>query len=147
MSATEIIPNLWLGNSIIAKNKNFFETNHIVVSINCTKDTIENERSKKMLKLSVSDSLEKEDIIKMYNLLDKTCDYIYKHLKTYNGIIVFCYAGKQRSATVIAAYLIKYGKMSLIEAIQTIRTKRQIAFTPGINFQEALVKFEKDQKI
>ena len=147
MSATEILPNLWIGNCIVAKNKYFFESNQIQISINCTKDSVDNSVSKKTLKLSVSDSLLKEDIIKMYHLLDKTCDYIHNSLMSNHGVMVFCYAGKQRSATIIVAYLIKYGKMSLVEAIQLCRTKRPSIFTPGINFQEALVKFAKDQKI
>ena len=146
MSATEILPNLWIGNCIVAKNKFFFESNHIQVSINCTKDTIDNGVSKKNLTLLVSDSLQAEDIIKMYKLLDSTCDYIYKQLMSNYGIMVFCYAGKQRSATVIVAYLIKYGNMSLQEAIHAVKSKRPSIFTPGINFQEALVKFEKDQQ-
>lgn len=147
MSATEILPNLWIGNCIVAKNKYFFESNQIQISINCTKDTVENSISKKTLTLSVSDSLQKEDITKMYRLLDSTCDYIYSSLMANYGVMVFCYAGKQRSATVIVAYLIKYGKMSLRDAINAVKSKRSSIFTPGINFQEALVKFEKDQHI
>ena len=53
-------------------------------------------------------------------------------------IYIHCHAGMQRSACVVAAYLIRYYKMTPQEAVYFIRSKRPIAFTPFINFQKSL---------
>jgi hypothetical protein len=44
---------------------------------------------------------------------------------------------------VLAAYLIRYLKINVIEAMRLIRSKRDSAFTPRCNFFDALVAFEK----
>ena len=75
-----------------------------------------------------------DEINKLYNYLDKESDLIYKHLQNNQSILVHCYAGKQRSASIIVAFLMKYARMSLNDSIMSIRTKRLTAFNPSINF-------------
>ena len=43
-----------------------------------------------------------------------------------NGILVHCYAGKQRSACVIVGYLMKYGNLSMKNAILAVKSKRLV---------------------
>ena len=42
------------------------------------------------------------------------------------NILVHCFMGSSRSATVIIAYLIKYLNYSLIDAMQFVKTKRVV---------------------
>ena len=58
-------------------------------------------------------------------------------------VLVHCYAGMQRSAAIVAAYLIKYKNMSYEDAVQFIRKKRKVSFLTGSNFNIALLLFEK----
>lgn len=144
MACCEIIPNLWLGNIKIAKNNNFFENFNIDCVINCTKDIPFYSNYTTNIRISVDDNLLSSEIEKMYQYLDKSSDLIYKYLNDDKNILVHCYAGKQRSACVIAAFLIKYSNMSLNDVITSIRSKRLISFTPSINFLKALKNFQKN---
>ena len=93
-------------------------------------------------RLVVNDNLEKAEIDRLFNYLDKAVDLINENLLLNKVILVHCYAGKQRSASLIAAYLMKYAQMTYLEAINVIKSKRFIAFTPGINFKDALIRYQ-----
>ena len=144
MSVCEIIPNLWLGDIRSAKNKHFFDENGINVIINCSKDIPFYSNYGEKIRIAVNDDLKRDEIDKMYQYLPKVTDLIQDKLEKNNKILVHCYAGKQRSASVIVGYLMKYGNLSMKNAILAVQSKRLIAFTPGINFDNALKQFEND---
>ena len=144
MAVCEILPLLWLGDIRSAKNKSFFDDNNIEIVINCTKDISFFSNYTKNIRISVNDNLEEEEIDKFYLYIDKGVDLINKEILNFKNILVHCYAGKQRSASIISCYLMKYGNMSLKESIESIKSKRSVAFTPEINFIKSLLQFEKD---
>lgn len=146
MSCCEILPNLWLGNLKTAQSGNFIEKYDIDCILNCSSDIPFYTNETLNIRISVNDNFKQDEIDKMYNYLDKSSNIIEKYLKDNKKILVHCYAGKQRSACVIAAYLIKYAGMTLNESINSIRSKRLIAFTPKVNFLEALKKYENSLK-
>ncbi len=53
-----------------------------------------------------------------------SADFIHEELNQNKRVYVHCRAGIGRSATAIAAYLIKYQNMSLAEALITVKTSR-----------------------
>ena len=60
-----------------------------------------------------------------------------------NGpVLVHCHAGMQRSAAVVAMYLIANYKMKSDKAMEYIKGKRPIAFTPAPNFLRSIKGFE-----
>jgi len=71
-------------------------------------------------------------------------DFTQTPNKNKAAILVHCYAGAQRSATVVAAYLMKYcdDKHDWQNAVNYIKAKRDIAFYPETNFQKALELFQ-----
>jgi dual specificity phosphatase 12 len=144
MACCEIIPNLWLGNIKIAQNNNFFEKYNIDCVINCSTDIPFYSNYTDNIRISINDNLKSSEIDKMYSYLDKASDIINKYLLLNKKILVHCYAGKQRSACVIAAFLIKYAGMTLKNSIIAIKSKRLISFTPDINFLESLKRFNND---
>lgn len=146
MSVCEILPNLWLGNINSAKNKSFFDDHNINIVLNCTKDIPFYSNYTKNIRISVDDNLEDSEIDKFYLYIEKAVDLLNIELMNNKNILVHCYAGKQRSASIICCYLIKYANMSLLESIEAIKSKRLIVFTPEINFKNALIKFEKKIK-
>lgn len=143
MTVCEIIPNLWLGDINIARNKNFFDENNIDIVINCSKDIEFFCNYTKNIRISVDDNLEECEIEKFYEYIEKAVDFIHDEILNNKNILVHCYAGRQRSASIVACYLIKYGKIKYKEAIESIKTKRELAFTPEINFEKSIIKFEK----
>ncbi len=57
--------------------------------------------------------------------------------------MIFCYKGRQRSATLIAAFLMEYTKISWENSVKMIQTKNPEAFKPQINFAKSLIQFSK----
>ena len=142
VQANEILTNLWLGDIKDSKHIEFI--NNIDVIINCTKDIPFINKKKKCLRVNVEDNLKKIEIINLYKYLDSITKVINNYLKSNLKIFVHCYAGKQRSATVICAYLIKYLKIPYVEAKELLISKRKHVFTPLTNFTGALELFEKN---
>ena len=144
--ACEIIPGLFIGNRKAAMNNRFFKQNNITVVINCTKDQsflrADDNIKRTQIRLSVNDDLSSEEIHKLYKYLMSTTELIYKNLMNFKGVLVHCYAGIQRSAAVVAAYLMRYGNMEQKKAIELIKSKRPICFTPFVNFTKALNLFQ-----
>jgi hypothetical protein len=135
----EIIPNLYIGDIQIITHLDKLNINSV---INCTKDLHFLGKFNEYT-LDIKDNLEKYEIIKMYEYLTETVEFIYKNIINDKSLLVYCENGNQKSAIVICAYLIKYGKMTKNEAIKAIRTKHDSAFYPEINFGISLDMFEK----
>lgn len=141
VSATEVISGLWLGNIQDSKNKEFISRMDVI--INCTKDLPFINKKKKNIRLPINDNLEKVEVRNLYTFLPKITLFIHDCLHQNLNVFVHCYAGKQRSVSVVVAYLMKYLNISLNKAITLVRTKREIIFTPYTNFNSALLMFEK----
>jgi len=69
---------------------------------------------------------------------------IYKLQKEYTKgpVLVHCHAGMQRSAAVVAMYLIAQKDMKYEEAKAYIQQRRSIAFRQKANFEKAIRGFE-----
>lgn len=127
-----MIPNLYFGN-----NKNV----NIDCIVNCCKDLSFLGKYKEY-NIHISDNLEKYELIKMYEYLNETIEFIYKNLLNNKSILIYCENANQKSPTIIAAYLIKYGNMDYKTAIKAIRSKYKTAFYPTIHFENSLQMFE-----
>lgn len=144
MSATEIIPDLWIGDYKSVSNQNFIKRVGIKFIVNCSKDIEENKFGIENIRINVDDKPSVSHDIDnniIFNALDSTVEYIHKCLLTNKPVLVHCRAGKQRSATIVGAYLMKYGEVDIDKAVYYIRTKRPIAFEPMVNFLPALKKY------
>jgi len=141
MTANEIIPNLWIGNIQDSVLEPWIYQFDIV--INCTKDLPFCNSNAKNIRLPIDDNLQPEEIENMFNCLQKITEYMHVQLLKGKKIFVHCFAGIQRSATVIVAYLVRYTGMSLDQCIKCVETKRSIIFTPMCNFRPALDNFSK----
>jgi protein-tyrosine phosphatase len=73
----------------------------------------------------------------LYMHFDNTFDCINRILIENGNIYVHCIAGVSRSATVVAAYLMKRNHWSLCDAIDLIKSKRSIV-EPNVGFLEQL---------
>jgi protein-tyrosine phosphatase len=131
----EIVPHLYLSNYMDATNvpQDFFV-------INCTKD-FPMVQSQSGTRLSVNDDLQKESIDIMTQNLPLMVKYVDEHVSKGHNVLVHCAAGQQRSAAVIAAYLMKTKGFSVDQAIEFVKSKKQDAFLTGVNFRESLDNF------
>ena len=147
---TKILPKLYLGNFQAAKDPDFFKDKKIKAVLNCTKDIPNHFACKKdieYMRIPVDDSLKETDIKKMYNFLPVIVEFIHKHVNLQgNNIFVHCYAGRQRSAISVSAYLVAKLGMTPAEACKFVMDKRKEAFHFGLslNFEDSLNKYYKD---
>ena len=145
-SAHEVIHNLWLGDAVSSQSIEFIKSKNINCIFNCTvsSDFLNNSLIiiKKKYRIPVKDNCLPEEINLMYSIFDKTTQLIYKHLQDGDIILVHCHAGRQRSVAVIIAFIMRYSRLTFLKALELLKTKRQVACYPEINFYSALVEYE-----
>ena len=136
-----IIPGVWLGNRLASMDDAFLKQNNITTVFNCTKDLPFHSSIKKRYRVPVDDNLQHEEI---RNMELWSYEIVYKLTKEHKhgNILVHCYAGMQRSAAVIAMFLIANYNMKKDNAIAYIKRKRSIAFWPFTNFGKAIQGFQ-----
>ena len=142
-NANIIMPRLWLGNARASMDDQFMKQNNITVVFNCTKDIPFHRSIRRCYRVPVDDNLEEEEI---RNMELWSFEIIAKLAREYNSghtILVHCAAGRQRSAAVVAMYLIATTRMTTEKAIAYIQKKRPIAFTPEANFGASIQGFER----
>ena len=121
-NANQIIPNLWLGNRNSPTEYANLKKNNIKLIINCTKDLNYCVPSDiHTIRLAINDANTEES---------------NRILGEKMGVLVHCWAGMQRSATVVICYLLKYKHYKLDEAKQIMKKERGIVFLPVPTFDD-----------
>ena len=69
--------------------------------------------------------------------------FIEKGVQAGGRVLVHCFAGVSRSATVVVAYLITHRGMTYDQAIAVVREKRP-KVNPNVGFLEQLQQLKKD---
>jgi hypothetical protein len=139
--ADEILPGLWLGNAKSSMDDIFIRKNKIEVVFNCTKNLGFSPNIITKYRIPLDDNLEKEEIRNMALWSSEICFKLMKEYNTGKNILVHCMAGMQRSAATVALLLIVIKHYKAEDAIQFIKSKRQIAFYPSANFGSAIRHF------
>jgi len=140
-NADEILPGLWLGNFNSSKDEVFLKTKNISTVFNCTKDLPFSPLATTRYRVPVDDNLQADEI---RNMELWSYEIIYKlvhEMKKGQPVLVHCAAGMQRSAAVVAMYLIATQGMNWDKAYRHIKQRRNIAFFPGANFEKAILGF------
>ena len=142
--AHEIVPGLWLGNRGAAHDLEFQRQQNITTIFNCTKDIpFKQGVAPRMYRIPLDDNLEADEIRNLETWAWEVAYKISKELGTGNRTLVHCMAGMQRSAAVVAMFLMTLKKAKTAEeAINTVKRIRPIAFTPGANFGRAIKGWE-----
>lgn len=144
-----ILDNLYLGNINASKDIHFLKDNNIKYIFNISNDIpnyYDNNKNiiKEYINLKVRDDLTKESNDIMFNNLPNLVLKLDNLLSLNNGnVLVHCYAGRQRSAVLVAAYLIYKYNLSIKDAYNFILERRPEAFHYGLsyNFNDALTRY------
>jgi protein-tyrosine phosphatase len=147
-NADLIIDRLWLGNKSSSQDRNYLNKNNIKFIVNCTTDInipewyVEDNITYIRLAIYDFNSEYNNNILKneIMNIINTIHEYREKKI----NILVHCFAGMQRSAAVIACYLMHYYKYKPELAIFYIRYKRNIAFKPYPTFNDFIYNFKKN---
>jgi protein-tyrosine phosphatase len=140
-NADEILPGLWLGNYQASQDDIFLRSKGIDIVFNCTKDLPFNPLIHTRYRLPVDDNLQEDEIRNMELWSYEVIYKLVRESKKEKPILVHCAAGMQRSAAVVAMYLIVMRNMTWEQAKRYIQQRRAIAFTPGPNFERAIIGF------
>ena len=140
--AHEIVPGIWLGNKRASENEKWMKQKNITVVFNATKDIPFSTSIRKQYRIPVDDNLQPEEI---RNMTLWSHEAVYKLMMEHNkgqNVLVHCAAGMQRSAAIVAMYLVAIKGMSWQQAITYVQGIRPIAFRPGPNFRDSLIAFD-----
>ncbi|ARF09001.1 dual specificity phosphatase [Catovirus CTV1] len=138
---TEIIPNLWLGNYKSALSRKFIEKRKIKYVINLTKHipNIFQKNGVKYLNILIDDS---DTCFKDQTpIFDQCCEFILNAIKRKESILVHCQKGHHRSASIVAAFLIKYLNLDYITTVSYINIKRKCALTRNSCMTQGLYQY------
>lgn len=128
-----IVPRLYLSNFYEAKTV----PNGWYV-INCSKDLP--MVSTYGMRLPVNDDMSQEAFRTMHSALPMIIRRINNIRNSGGDVLVHCHAGQQRSAAVVAAYLMSQG-MTKDDAIRYIKSRKRDAFLTGVNFDPVLTRY------
>ncbi|KAM0948822.1 putative phosphoric monoester hydrolase [Dioscorea sansibarensis] len=77
---------------------------------------------------------------------DECFEFIDEARRSGGGVLVHCFAGISRSATIVVAYLMKEHRMPLSQALELVRSKRP-QICPNFGFRKQLEDFEKSLEV
>jgi protein-tyrosine phosphatase len=144
-NANQIIPNLWLGNRNSPTEYANLKKNNIKLIINCTKDlNYWVPRDIHTVRLAINDANTEESNRILGEKMTELTFLMELYLKNNMGVLVHCWAGMQRSATVVICYLLKYKRYKLDEAKQIMKKERSIVFLPFPTFDDFINSYSKN---
>jgi protein-tyrosine phosphatase len=142
--ANEIIPGLWIGDFYSSQDKDFFETFHIKCVINATTHIqvapFYKQKKISFKRVPVYDSNDSENLSLMIKHKSSAINFIDGAQKLQHPMLVHCHAGMQRSATIVAFFLMQHYNMTKKQAIKFIKSRRNICFEPVPTFDKILIK-------
>jgi protein-tyrosine phosphatase len=137
----EIVKGLYLGDR--------FSVDDTITDfvINCTLDLPFREGldEKCMMRIALEDLPEENDL--MFSHFPSAVDTISRCLAEGKSVLVHCFMGRQRSAAVVAAYIMKRYKATAIEAVNFVKCKKRDAFFGHVTFETALQQWDGFSKI
>lgn len=146
--ATQIEDNLWLGAISSACNREALHQHNIETIISAFLGSTPDYPYDFNYERAKLRDVEDEDILSDF---ERLLPIIRKELGNGKGVLCHCYRGRSRSASIVAAYLIRYHNMTTDDALSYIKSKRaQVDPNPGYITQlrifEDKVKKENEQK-
>ena len=136
---TEKKNGLWLGNIESGQDERFIRQNNIKTIYNITRKGYYESTGVTYIRVPLSDADTPAEIKKFLATINPLVKSINTELKKHS-VLIHCEMGMQRSAAVVAAYLMKYYGMNPDEAVNFIRERRIVAFKTRVTFLEALYK-------
>ncbi|XP_045472736.1 dual specificity protein phosphatase MPK-4-like [Harmonia axyridis] len=141
ISVDLIEPNLYLGGLAAAKDKDTLKRlniSHIITIDTCPLPRQIVELKCLTIKFIQLSDQPKEDILSYF---DETQSFIEEGISKGN-VLVHCYFGVSRSATVVIGYVMKKYNLNFSDAFQRVKLKRSIVY-PNPGFISQLLLYEK----
>lgn len=130
--------NLWIGSKADSENVAAARRNGVSLIVNCTRDLPFVVPRVSRLRVPVDD--DPADAATMLAYLPRAVTTIDAHLDRGDAVLVHCFAGISRSASVVAAYLMHREGLTPKQAMARIRRSKPETFSSP-NFLGALNAF------
>jgi uncharacterized protein (TIGR02452 family) len=140
----KIIDGLYIGNHYAALDQEVINTYNIKTVINCTKKDERINMTINYLQIPLDDPPTDQDIQLLNKTFYPSILFIDNSIKSGNNVLVHCKIGSQRSATVVAIYLMVKYSTNYEDAINFVQSIRPIAFFGTIAYLDTL-KFVQDK--
>ncbi|XP_043942245.1 dual specificity protein phosphatase 14-like [Protopterus annectens] len=138
-SIAQITPCLYLSSGNAATNRHLVYSRSVTCIINATMEIPNtNWPDMEYVKVPVADL--PHALLSLY--FDTVADKINQMEKNNGRTLVHCVAGVSRSASLVIAYLMKYHKLSLVEAHDWVKARRPI-IRPNSGFWQQLIDYER----
>ena len=125
---THIIDNIYLGNAYNASNYTSIIDNDFGLIINVTEEIpnyYSNENNIEYYNISIKD-LNKYHITEFLTIGIKKIKQFNETNENKKNILIHCFMGSSRSASLVIAYLAKHHKYSIDEALKFCKDKRSL---------------------
>ena len=136
----QVIPNLYLGKKGYVKDNAKTIPNDYSLVVNCTNKISFfglNDTGVPCIRIPLKDRSKKAPV--MIGMLPTVINKIHETLAQDKKVLVYCRAGQQRSAAVIACYLLYADRnLQIPDAVQRIKLANPKAFSSKVRFMEAL---------
>jgi atypical dual specificity phosphatase len=134
----EVIPFLWLGDYNDAQHV----SSEIKLIVNCSKNIPFFSYNTTNIRLAIDDTPDDSVLLLKEWIETDLFDNIHNHITQMNNVLIHCQMGRQRSASTIAAFLMKMFMMSKDDAMKAIKDKKREAFFPEATFDKTLTTYE-----
>lgn len=123
---SEYVVGIYIGNNIVAQDTVFYKDNNIKGVLNCSTEVpfYTYDNNIKQMRIPLNNFGEND---KFFEFLDKAIDFLHNN----KPVLIHSYEGANRSASIYAAYLIKYFNMTPDEAVDYILKRRPYSFLWG----------------
>lgn len=142
-NATQITNNIWLGNITSAYDHSFLNKNNItyIISFYEQFNNVNKSNNITYIHIPFTDADVKDT--NMIQILSSLADFINNCTISKRNVLVHCKRGHHRSASIVAAYLLKYSDMTLPSVLNYIRTLRPKALSKHKNMTKNLILLDR----
>lgn len=143
----EVEPGLWIGDSVAAETSGPTAGSPWGLVVNCTQevpfsDGIPEGSRFRVAVLDIEDRRDHDEMLRQFPLVNAR---VRACLADSRPVLVHCVAGRQRSAAVVAAFLMSRDGLDPSAAIARVKSVRREAFWPYANFMPSLVAYHERQ--
>jgi len=123
-----IVQNLYLGDSNDAFTPSFMYERPTVV-LNCAKEISKSPYCTDYMHIALDDKWGE----KLTPYLSSTNEFISRHIDAGNKVLVHCYAGVSRSASIVIGYIMYRYHLNFHDAYELVKAKRNV-INPNFGF-------------
>jgi hypothetical protein len=129
---TEFIPNLWLYTTKQTRKINTRHLLHI-------------DTEKEMDYLTGDPSRLTHELIKIYRFVQARLIDIHRELSNNRLVIISCKTAKYIGPLIIACYLIRYGEMTIGDALNSMKSKKADVFDGEVMYSQILERISENK--